>query len=170
MSIKNFFRYFCLIFIIFICVFIFIMSAKNGQESGSLSGSVIEFFVRLFNRNFDNLPISEQLSIIDKYQFIVRKGAHFSIYAALGFFTVGFLNTYKDLRYFKSAIFSLIFVSLYATSDEIHQLFVAGRGGQARDVLIDTLGGIFGISIMIILFKTAKAVLEAKRSNEIKKQ
>lgn len=34
---------------------------------------------------------------------------------------------------------------LYAISDEVHQLFVPGRGGQVRDVIIDSAGAIAGI-------------------------
>jgi VanZ family protein len=36
---------------------------------------------------------------------------------------------------------------LYAVSDEIHQLFVPGRAGQIRDVLIDACGVFVGIII-----------------------
>ncbi len=167
MNIRNIFRFICLIFICLICVIIFLMSAKTGEESGNLSGSFIQFFVRIFNSNFENLSPQEQQTIIDSYQFIVRKGAHFFIFAALGFFTVGFLNTYNNLRYFKSSIFSLIFVSLYAASDETHQLFTLDRGGRFSDVLLDTSGGIFGILIMFLLFRAGIAVLEARQRNEI---
>ena len=39
---------------------------------------------------------------------------------------------------------------LYACTDEIHQLFVPGRSGMIRDVFIDSIGGIIGISIISI--------------------
>ena len=35
--------------------------------------------------------------------------------------------------------------TLYAASDEIHQLFVPGRSGQLRDVLLDSAGVAAGI-------------------------
>ena len=35
---------------------------------------------------------------------------------------------------------------LYAISDEVHQLFVPGRGGQVKDIVIDSAGAIVGIS------------------------
>lgn len=37
---------------------------------------------------------------------------------------------------------------LYAVSDEIHQIFVPGRSGEPRDVLIDTSGVLIGICLV----------------------
>ena len=39
---------------------------------------------------------------------------------------------------------------LYASTDEIHQLFVPGRSGMVRDVFIDSIGGIIGVGITFI--------------------
>lgn len=36
-------------------------------------------------------------------------------------------------------------VAAYAATDEYHQLFVPGRSGQVRDVVIDTVGGTLGL-------------------------
>lgn len=36
---------------------------------------------------------------------------------------------------------------VYAVSDEIHQLFVPGRGAQVKDVMIDSTGAFAGIII-----------------------
>ena len=47
----------------------------------------------------------------------------------------------------KSIIYTIIFVFIYACSDEIHQLFVSGRSGEILDVLIDTTGGFVGTMI-----------------------
>ena len=41
----------------------------------------------------------------------------------------------------------LSWVFLSAGLDEIHQLFVDGRDGNVLDVLIDTLGGAFGLFV-----------------------
>ena len=53
----------------------------------------------------------------------------------------------------KAYIYSLIIVFGYACSDEFHQLFVEGRSGQFKDVLIDTSGGIFGSLLAILKSK-----------------
>ena len=46
----------------------------------------------------------------------------------------------------------ILIVILYASTDEFHQLFVPGREGTFRDVLIDTSGAIIAI-IFICLFE-----------------
>jgi len=55
--------------------------------------------------------------------------------------------------YFFTLIFSLIFCLFYAASDEIHQLFVPGRGAKATDVLIDGIGALIGIGLYKFIFK-----------------
>ena len=50
-------------------------------------------------------------------------------------------------------LFAAVFSCIYASSDEIHQLFVPGRAGQVRDVLIDTSGAVAGILLAILIRK-----------------
>jgi VanZ family protein len=79
----------------------------------------------------------------------VRKAAHVTEYAILG------LLVWRALRkpnaangrpwLWFHASFALLFVALYATSDEIHQAFVPTRQASIWDVLLDTLGGAFGL-------------------------
>jgi VanZ family protein len=54
------------------------------------------------------------------------------------------------------ARFALIFVALYATSDEIHQAFVPTRQASIWDVLLDTLGGAFGLLFLWIIGRWRK--------------
>ena len=42
---------------------------------------------------------------------------------------------------------SLLVCVLYAISDELHQLFVSGRGAQVKDVLIDSAGATVGVCL-----------------------
>jgi VanZ family protein len=44
-----------------------------------------------------------------------------------------------------------VFCILYAISDEVHQLFVLGRGAQVVDVLIDSLGAFVGIGMYRVI-------------------
>ncbi|WP_431191604.1 VanZ family protein [Peribacillus frigoritolerans] len=39
---------------------------------------------------------------------------------------------------------AILIYALYAISDEVHQLFVIGRGPQVKDVLIDSAEAIVG--------------------------
>jgi len=57
----------------------------------------------------------------------------------------------------KDIIYSLLIVSLYAASDEIHQMFVLERSGEIRDVIIDVCGGISCV-IFYYFFKNKKLV------------
>lgn len=52
---------------------------------------------------------------------------------------------------------------LYGITDEIHQLFVPGRSGQVKDVIIDGAGSIVGILVYVFLNK----VLESKGMQKI---
>ena len=72
-------------------------------------------------------------SAIDWQDFMVKKTAHVIEYAIL------FVLVYRAT---KNGLFSLLFVVLYASSDEYHQTFVFGRTGKVRDVLIDAGGGV----------------------------
>ena len=52
-----------------------------------------------------------------------------------------------EQKWFITLAIALGFCILYAASDEIHQLFVPGRGAQFRDVMIDFSGAILGSGI-----------------------
>ena len=47
----------------------------------------------------------------------------------------------------KRAVIAIVLTALYASTDEFHQLFVPGRSGQVRDVLIDSCGAAIGVLI-----------------------
>lgn len=132
-------------------VLIFVMSEFSGDISASQSGSVIEFFVRLFMPDFETLSAAERLEIVSRYQYVVRKGAHFSVYALLGAFSFGFVSSYQNLKRRQSVIIALVFSVLYAASDEWHQTFIPGRAGVFTDVLYDGAGAVTGILIFLLL-------------------
>ena len=73
--------------------------------------------------------------------FLIRKGAHFSIYALLG------ICVYMALFHAgkAKAAAAWIICALYACSDELHQMMVMGRSAQLSDVALDSLGALCGI-------------------------
>lgn len=90
----------------------------------------------------------------DLADFVVRKSAHFSEYFI---FFLLFYNAYRFSFTKKRALFlSLLSVFLYACTDEFHQLFVPGREGRFRDVLIDTSGGAIAM-LFCYIFGVKKA-------------
>ena len=131
------------------CIIIFIFSSQNGEKSGLTSRGFVRKIVEITGITND-LNEEEKEEVIENCQFVVRKLAHFSIYAILGINILGFVNTYK----FKSQIEITLFSGfLYAVSDEFHQMFSGGRTASPKDVCIDTLGVLFGIGIFLLIKK-----------------
>lgn len=127
---------------------IFNFSNDNGTESTKKSDLVI---TKIYQVITNAEPSKKQLqNIIDKYVYPIRKLAHFTEYAVLGILLVNFINEFKILS-IKVIIISVILCMLYAISDEIHQLFSAGRSARILDVFIDTLGSSTGIIIYKLL-------------------
>ena len=50
------------------------------------------------------------------------------------------------------AVVTDLICMIYASTDEFHQTFVAGRSGAFTDCLIDTSGAIFGVIAALILY------------------
>ncbi len=73
------------------------------------------------------------------------KVMHFLVYALLAFLTIRCL-TKENLSISKknTKIITIIFVSLYGLSDEIHQAFVPERCASSYDFIADFLGAIIG--------------------------
>lgn len=80
--------------------------------------------------------------------FIVRKLAHLTEYFI--FYLLLFNLLKEDFSLKKALVFSIVILFLYACSDEIHQLFVPGRTGKIRDVIIDTTGGVIALILCYI--------------------
>jgi VanZ family protein len=127
---------------------IFNFSNSNGISSDSLSRKLINKIVLVYEDITDSDVDNEYY--MDKLDYPVRKLAHFTEYAILGFLTVNFCLSFNMLYAY---IFSALICFLYAMSDEFHQLFVTGRSGQFKDVLIDTFGSITMIFIINLLNK-----------------
>lgn len=116
--------------IIWMC-FIFFMSNQPSQISDSQSSGIIEMLSRA--------GINMNGIFGDIANFIVRKTAHFLEYMILGFLIINLIK--DDLKLHQIILVAIFGVFIYACTDEFHQLFVSGRDGNFRDVLIDTCGG-----------------------------
>lgn len=141
---------------VFLCMgCIFAFSAENAAESTDTSNGLLYSILRLFDPRFDSYSEEEQGALLEGYSFYIRKTAHFSIYAILGFL-VSNAFAYQSHVYGKPSLskrlgFSLLIGVLYAVSDEIHQYFVPGRSCDVRDMLIDSAGVAVGILLSFIL-------------------
>ena len=135
---------------------IFGFSSQNGEESGGISSRVTEFILEKSN-TYKNIEENRQDEIFERTEKIIRKIAHFSIYALVGFLLMGLVSTFK-LKEKNRILISLILGVLYATSDEIHQLFSPGRSAQITDVYIDTLGILVGIFVILLFIKVFEKI------------
>lgn len=130
--------------------FIFSMSCENAEESSNTSGQTIKVVLSTVPE-FEKQPEEVKVNIIEELQFIVRKSAHFIGYMILGILASGLILQYENIN--KKYPLAFLICVIYAISDEIHQLFVPGRAGQVRDVLIDSAGSFLGIIIVMTFEK-----------------
>ncbi len=151
---KNVFRIILIISLAWTFYTIFQFSGENATESSERSGSIIINIVNILPAT-KNLSENEKQEIVEKVQPIIRKLAHFSIYAYVGVLMMSFASTYQLLLWKKSTI-SVVTGLLYAISDEYHQSFVPGRSAQWQDVLIDLTGVIVGSIIVLICISIYK--------------
>ncbi len=170
-----------LILIIINCITIFHFSNQVAGTSSSSSGRVVNFVMKVVPQ-FKNMEEHQKEHIANEVlQPIVRKMAHFSIYTLLGFLTMNFALTckienntcYKDEQcsplQFKKVrnkriLYSWLFGTLYAVTDEIHQLFIQGRSCEFRDICIDSLGVLTGIIVALTILKIKNKLSKERTS------
>ena len=136
---KRLILFGCLTLAMMLAIFLF--SAQDGAESGSLSDWLAQSaFGRVLLKILP--PLSDQGMDHD-----LRKYAHMAEFALLAMPAFGFFRELlgKKARW-PAFLTGLLFCFLYACSDEFHQLFVPGRAGLFSDVLIDTVGVVFGLT------------------------
>ena len=128
----------------------FMFSSQNGSLSDKTSGGITGVITHIV-QNIFNIENNQYEQLHRTISMIVRKTAHLTLYILGGVLSYCTYNSYKqvnlnDLKYI------VIFMILYAISDEIHQYFVPGRSAEIRDVLIDVLGANIGILIINKIF------------------
>ena len=123
-------------------IVIFMFSSDVAETSNEKSNFIVEII--------DAAGVNVESLFKGNIDFFIRKLAHFTeygilsvlIYRAVTFeYSVRGAKLYRNMLYKKSFAISIIITFLYACTDEFHQLFVNGRDGAMRDVLIDTCGG-----------------------------
>ena len=159
-----------------IMVFIFVQSALPDYMSTEESNPFVVFIASVLEKTTTATINRELIS------FLVRKTAHFLEYMVLGvslYLTVGeFLKSKREagqrpepqkVRNFQilSIVIPFLIGILYAATDEFHQLFVPGRFGSVKDVLIDGAGVLAGILIIRGILRKRNLSLNNRRENGI---
>lgn len=152
----KFIRMLSVLLLIACMVFVFCMSSQNADESSGTSGRVIRLVLKLVYPNFEELSSEEVGELIASMQFVIRKGAHFSIYAVMGFLSFLSMGTYIAIPFKFRLLMSSLICLLYSISDEIHQTFIPGRSGELRDVCIDFCGSLLAITLMGFVVRFSK--------------
>ena len=134
--------------IVGILCFIWGNSLLPGKDSGQLSGFIGTLLQKL-------LPFWDLQS--EKGMYLLRKAAHFSEFAALGFSFTWLYGMISKKRVW-SLTLPLICGASAAAIDETIQLFSPDRGPSIKDVGIDTCGVIAGIAVMTLLHILAKRI------------
>ena len=137
---------------------IFCFSAQEADESSDLSDGITFKIIAGFFPDFEELSQTEQEDIIYDTTFYVRKLAHFSLYFMMGVLSFSAIVSYKRIRLLLRYLFSYVFSVLYAVSDEIHQLFVAGRSCELRDVFIESCGVLLALIMIFVIYNLSKKV------------
>ncbi|WP_078429864.1 VanZ family protein [Alkalihalobacterium alkalinitrilicum] len=126
---------------------IFYLSHQPATVSSELSEGITEVIVTTVEKVIPHADFD-----LGTFNHLVRKNAHFFAYMIFGVLTLNALRRSGVVGY-RSMGWTLSICILYAISDEVHQLFVPGRSGEVRDVLIDTAGAIVGIGMYWLIAK-----------------
>lgn len=124
-------------------IIIYVMSATPVEYSWDLSGKIADKAVISTpqeNNDTHTKDDSRKIRALkDHINVIVRKCAHIIEYFILcGLLIFAFLASVSNIK----SVFNWSFILAlgYACLDEIHQLYVPGRTGDMKDVLIDSIG------------------------------
>ncbi len=137
---------------VMIMLLIFFLSSQTREESSRLSSGLTKKLIDFFAPHAD---LSDKKLYLDMLHNIIRKCAHFVLYASLGFSSAGMFLSDK-ITYKRMWIYTVIFTAVYAASDELHQSMVAGRGPMISDVVLDSFGGGFGAAVFLVLILLAR--------------
>ncbi len=143
---------------VLLMIIIFFLSQANGIESSEMSHGVGDYIV-------DKLDGVLSFFLTEKDSFFniknldkpIRKAAHISEYCMLSISLGYSLYISFELRGKVLFFWMEILTLIYACTDEFHQLFVMGRQGKIFDVLIDGIGGLFGVFIIYLILKNKKS-------------
>ncbi|MGX8706623.1 MAG: VanZ family protein [bacterium] len=134
-----------LMVVLTVAALIFFFSSQTGEDSSKLSGAVTRWLLERVIPGFTDMTQAQQRVYMRRLGLLVRKAAHFSEYALLAL-TLAIHLRYRALHWppYRMALCAWGLSTLYAVTDELHQMFVSARGPAIMDVGIDSAGAIFG--------------------------
>ena len=149
---KTWIRILTTLMTIGIMLLIFLFSMEPAEQSDTTSGIITEKVADTIRPGWRGMASAARKAFYDSIQYAVRKCAHFTEFAILGFNLRLCLESWLGNRR-KISLSAWITGTGYAVLDEIHQLWVDGRSGQWRDMLIDSAGVLAGVLLAVFLVK-----------------
>lgn len=154
-------------------------SSQNGNVSGNQSQIVVNIIdkvrdkVTLKNQNLIKVQtkIYDKLRKLGSKSYIVRKMAHFIIYALIGISLLLFMYVFSK-KLMLSSIIAFILSVTYACYDEYRQISIPGRSGSIKDVFIDSCGALTGIILTFSIILIIKLIISKTKntSNKLNKE
>lgn len=144
---------------------VFSFSNQQGENSSSTSKKVSQIIVNIINIQ-GNYTEPEKEEMVKQIEPVIRKLAHYTIYAIGGIVIANCVYQFcskEKLLIGTSTIIGIV----YAISDELHQLMVAGRSGNIKDVIIDSLGVITGIVFFLLTREIYKKIIQTEKKEKI---
>ncbi len=133
--------------VIAVAAMIFFFSAQSGDESSKTSTGLAVFFLNLAVPGFDGLTAAEKAVYFKKFILFARKAAHFTEFAMLG---ASLRLLFHALSLRRPILIAWAAGTLYACTDELHQMFVDGRGAMWQDVCIDSAGVLTAVLLVTL--------------------
>lgn len=132
---------------------IFSFSAKPADISEKESRSAGYVIGKLWIPGFEDWTEERQEAFEKQIDYPVRKAAHATEYAILGFLLCQSIASWrKEKTWMTNAGISWMAGTVYAVTDEIHQLFVPGRACMLTDVAIDSAGVCTGAAVAVLFY------------------
>ena len=127
---------------------IFWFSAQPATESAHLSASFARRLFLFFRPALAVYNDEQWQALLLATGLYIRKAAHFTEFFALGVsLRLWFAALGKPRR---ALLPAWLLATLYAATDELHQMFVDGRGPALLDVGIDSLGALCGAALVAL--------------------
>jgi len=136
---------------------IFYLSHQPAMNSNALSSQLTRVLLEV-------IPFVDPSTHSNQFNHLLRKSTHFLAYFGLAIIFWFVLPYSKDSV--KKYSIAWLLATLYACTDELHQLFVDGRGGQLSDVLLDSSGAALAMACLFILHKKTRKHLSPSVSND----
>lgn len=130
-----------------ITIFAFVNSALPGEQSTNLSFGFLKYFQSFLEAVNIEIPT-------DTLHLLIRKAAHFTEYAALGFSMI-LADYYQKRTLFNYKIIIPLLI-IIPVIDEFIQYFTLNRSCQFGDMLIDWSGIIFGIFVFYLFYRLSE--------------